>query len=394
LWLAHKFRFQPSSIHKAVLIIAVAALFVRLVPQIVLPIGAGYDIESYKTVGSLILNHQDVYTNALAIGRHPYLPFQMYWIEFSEWLADASHISFVKIVKVSPIAADIAIAVVLFKLLQRTSGSPQIAFLGGLLYAINPISILVSAYHGQFDSIPLLCILVALWFLPSSTLAAGGWLGLGILNKSWPVLALPSIFFAIKKWSGRIWFLALAVLIPILGATIYSILFRSPLFTIIRTAIGYNRGVGVWGYTYLFHLLAILKPGFLASLSWLASNGRFITLGALGLVWMLRASKQSPESGILTMLIAFIALTHAFSIQYLVWIIPFAILNQDRVWLTRYTIAAFAYMFLAYNTLILGMHINTLLPMPKADYFIIMPAGLPAWLVTIGWLIKRLQNQS
>jgi hypothetical protein len=391
LWLAHALRFKATSALQAILIIIAAAALVRIVPEIALPVGAGYDIESYQTVGSLVLDHQDVYTSDAAIGRYPYLPLQMYWMGVSKWLAVATHLPFVKIVKLAAIAADIAISVLLFKLLYRSSGLLQPAFLGGLLYAFNPVSVFVSAYHGQFDAIPLLCILLALWFLPRSSLAAAGWLGLGILDKSWPVLVLPSIFYAIKSWPRRFWFLAVVVLTPILGVAAYSFLLKAPWVAIIRTALSYNNGVGIWGYSYFFRLLSVLRPGLDAPFIWLVNNGKYVTLGVLGLVWVLRASKQSLEGGILTILVTFFAFTHAFSIQYLVWIVPFAILSQDRVWLTRYTLAAFAYMFLVYFTLVLEMHITTLMPMPQADYFIIMPAGLPAWFVALGWIYKRVQ---
>jgi hypothetical protein len=103
----------------------------------------------------------------------------------------------------------------------------------------------------------------------------------------------------------------------------------------------------------------------------------------------MKARKQAPNSGFLTILVGFFAVTHAFSIQYLVWLVPFAILDEDYRWLTAFTIGAFVYMFLVYNTLILEMHITALLPLPQADWFLIMPSGLPAWVVTVGWLVKR-----
>ncbi len=55
-------------------------------------------------------------------------------------------------------------------------------------------------------------------------------------------------------------------------------------------------------------------------------------------------------------------------------------------------LAAFAYMFLAYNTLILEVHITNLLPLPEADW-IIIASGLPAWLVCIAWTKKLLANR-
>lgn len=105
-----------------------------------------------------------------------------------------------RLLKLAPIAADIAISVLLFMMLHRASGSLQLAFLGGLLHAFNPILVLVSAYHSQFDAILLLCILVALWMLPKTSFVASGWLlGLSILDKSWPVLILPSILLGCQE---------------------------------------------------------------------------------------------------------------------------------------------------------------------------------------------------
>jgi hypothetical protein len=389
LGLVYVSRFRITSVLQCILIIVFVASLARLVPEIILPVGAEYDIESYQTVGTLVLDRQNVYTSDAATGRHPYLPLQMYWMGFSKMLATRTHLPFVKIVKLAPIVADVAIAVILFMLLKRRTGILQTAFWGGLMYSVNPISVFVSSYHGQFDAIPLLCILLALWSLPKSSTAAGAWLGLGILDKSWPVLVLPSILFALKGWSRRSWLLITATLVPLIGIVAYSLFFDAPWETTIRTALGYNRGIGIWGYTYFARLLSLLRPDFAGVFGWLVNNARYLTLGALGLVWVLRASRQYLEAGILTLLVSYFALTHAFAIQYLVWIIPFAILCLDEVWLIRFTLAAFSYMFLSYNTLILDMHIDSILPWPTADYFIIMPAALPVWFVTLGWMFAR-----
>ena len=161
----------------------------------------------------------------------------------------------------------------------------------------------------------------------------------------------------------------------------------------LERALGYNWGLGVWGYTYFFRLISVLQPAATALFEWFIRNGRYVTLLALGLVWLIRARKQLPADGILTTLVAFLAVTHAFSIQYLMWVVPFAILVQDHRWLRRYTLAAFAYMFLVYMTLILTANVTRILPWPQADWYIIIPASIPAWLVTVGWLGSRLAGK-
>jgi hypothetical protein len=187
----------------------------------------------------------------------------------------------------------------------------------------------------------------------------------------------------------------LAGLNPLVGVLFYSSLFDAKFTTVIERAISYNSGIGIWGYTYFFKLLAYLRPAWSDLFGWLTNFGRFITLAGLAAVWWFRARKECPQEGILTILVAFFAISHAFSIQYLSWLIPFAILSaagytrRDLKWLTFYTIAAFLYMFIAYNTLVLQMTITKVLPWPQADLLIIIPAGIPAWIVCIAWTIKR-----
>ena len=194
----------------------------------------------------------------------------------------------------------------------------------------------------------------------------------------------------VGRGKGRLIRLGAAVAVPLAGIALYTSLFDADLTVLLREAVGYNRGIAIWGYTYFFRLLSVLRTDLAAPLAWLVQYGRYLTLAALGLVWLVRARKEPPAAGILTILVAFFAVTHAFAIQYLMWVVPFAILTQQHRWLRRYTLGAFSYMFLAYFTLILVNPITQLLPWPQADWLIIMPAGLPAWLVVVAWATSRL----
>jgi hypothetical protein len=95
---------------------------------------------------------------------------------------------------------------------------------------------------------------------------------------------------------------------------------------------------------------------------------------------------------LLTILVTFFACTHAFSIQYLVWIVPFGLVAGQHKWLNRYTLGAMVYMLLAYMTLILDGHVTLRLPGPQAHDHLILLAALPAWLVTARWTWKRFQR--
>jgi hypothetical protein len=383
-------RRSTTSLRFGWLVVILIALIARLVPNILLPMGASFDIESYQIVSNLVLRGEDVYSSSESENRHPYLPLQMYWMAMARMSSDIFHVQFVKTVRLAPILADVAIALLIY-LNLRDHSMDFAPLLGGLLYALNPLTVYVSAYHGQFDAIPALLILLALQQLARSPAKAGGWLGLGILIKSWPVLALPSMLAGVIGVKNKIALLATASLTILTGIGLYILLFDANPIDLLTRSLGYNHGIGVWGYSYLIKLLSHFDPAY-PGIHLLIRYGRFITLTGLGLIFWFKARHESPRAGILTILLAFIAITHAFSIQYLMWIVPFAILEQEHRWLNRYTIAAFAYMFLAYTTLILEFHITNWLPWPQADWLIIIPASIPVWLITIGWLVRRLRT--
>jgi hypothetical protein len=119
---------------------------------------------------------------------------------------------------------------------------------------------------------------------------------------------------------------------------------------------------------------------------------RYITLAILIVIWYSTARKEKLTSGLLTIFVSFFAFTHAFAIQYLMWLIPLAVLNQEYEWLKLYTMASFSYMFLTYNTVILNWSITNLLPYSTADLALIIPTTLPIWFICVSWTIQRIRS--
>lgn len=392
-WLisAPTFQFPVMSQRAAILLTISVALFVRLFANWLLPVGAIYDIESYQIIGDLVLANTDVYTSDRAISRYPYLPLQMYWSAFALWLSNASGIAFVAIVRVLPVIADVAIVGVLLFATPVLSSFAQ-RFRAAFIYALNPIPVFVAAYHGQFDALPVVLLLIAaLWLYTSPTLS-GLALGAGILAKSWPVLGLPVLLVQSRAWRSRILLLVGVLLVPLIGITVYAWLFQADPVRVVQTAMVYNRGIGIWGYSYAFRLGQDIT-GNKALIHWIIVNGRWFTLGALAVVWWIRARHETPIEGVLTILVCFFVCTHAFAIQYLVWPVAFALLANDIRWLRCYTLAAYLYMVVAYSTLILDATIIKMLPQPFGDHLIII-FGLPAWMVCVAWLKARLQQRT
>jgi len=391
------------------------ALVIRLVPAFWLAPGANFDIESFQLTGQHVLAGEDVYSAPDTATRHPYLPAFLYWLGLAQSAAEKSGLPFASLVRLAPILTDVAIALLLTWRAARQADTshlgdgphqpdgphladaphlrdaPYPALWSGLLYALNPLAVYVSAYHGQFDALPILFMLLALMAVERGAIGQGGWwLGLGILMKSWPVLALPAMWRALRSPADWLRLAAFSAIAPLLGLGLYVALFDAAPLTVLSRALGYNHGFGVWGLPYLVRAAGWAWPALLPLYGAYLAAGRYLTLLALGAAWLLAARKQPPLAAALTILVAFLAFTHAFSIQYLVWLLPLAIACAQWRWLKWYTLAAFSYMFLAYHTLILRVTIDTFLPLRQADQLIIMPAGLAAWLVAVVWAIRRM----
>lgn len=377
-----KFRHFPSQVFFLVWI----GTFFRIIPAFILVPNSNFDIDSYQIVAQHVVAGEDVYTAEDADKRYPYLPFQMYWSGLSLIVSEKTHISFNSLVRLAPICADILIGLLIYSVTSKTT-KHELAFWSGLLYVVNPLAIYVSAYHGQFDAIPIFMILLSFMYATANHPKLSGlWLGLGVLTKSWPILALPQYWNAFRDWKRKILFALIVILVPLLDILIYDWLFKAQFLTVINRSISYNSGVGVWGYTYLLRLLGLFAKDLQPILGSYLSISKFVTLILLGITWFLIARKQDLFAGMLTILVSFFAFTHAFAIQYLIWLVPFAIITGQVRWLKWYTLAAFSYMFLVYHTLILQMTINRLVPWPQADLVLIIPAGLATWCVTVAWI--------
>jgi hypothetical protein len=279
--------------------------------------GTNYDIKSFSLVSDHVLAGQDVYSSEDTLNRHPYLPLEMYWLAFAKWTSNILQVPFSTFVKLLPIAADAILSVIIYLYLRTKL--PQIqAFFGGVIYAINPIAVMVSSYHGQFDAIPALFLVVSIWQAERSEFSSGWWLGLGVLVKSWPVLALPSLlkfYSSVKQRLGLLVFFSIA---PILGVLFYMLYFNANFLTVIKPALSYNHGVGAYSYIYGIRLLSVLWPDWGTPLySMIFNIARYFTLAILAVIWYSTARKENLISGLLTIFVSFFAFTHAFAIQYL-----------------------------------------------------------------------------
>ncbi len=402
--------------------IVLLALAVRLLPAVVLPSGAVFDMESYRIVADLVRANQDVYTHPDAESRHPYLPLQMYVMALARWLSLSFDLPFALLVKLPPILADAAIAGLLYQAGRKLWGArelpandpaqappaPDPATFLALLYALNPIPLYVAAYHGQFDALPLLCALLAWYWYRFHGAAAGGqlatglFLGLGILDKTWPVIFLPLFLLRLHGVAAKARLAASAALPVVAGLAVYLAFWPGTLWGVLGTVLGYHAVAGWWGYTAVLNLLkaaawqsgfAWLRPLEPAALFALAErSGAYATLAALGIFYLTLGHRRDVLDGMLTVILLLFTVTAGFGVQYLGWIVPLALLARQFRPLRWYAgMVALLLEGTYLMSLMRGWLPEALSPLERQIFIWLL--SLPAWLVTIAWLGDQLSRR-
>ena len=317
-------------------VVLAVALGARLLP-ILLADRMAADIVRYHKIASYVLDVDwNPYTSH---GLYPYPPV---WIGFevaAEWLARHTGLPFPVLVKLPVLAADLAIVWVL-------QAWPGAGLRAAWLYALHPVSLLITGFHGQFDSLMLLALLLTiLWRdagrLDASALALAAAIGL----KTLPVLLLPLFLIGLAPARVRLRYALLASAPVGLSLVPFAL---DDAQGVVRELGAYG-GVADFGWIAFDRGLLWLRSGVLPR-----SEARFwgllvptakvlFLLVYAWLVFALRARRLrlTTSDAALAVLLAFVTLYGAISAQYLVWVVPFAALRPDR-YFVAYSAAATA----------------------------------------------------
>src|SRR5262245_5793589 len=121
-------------------------------------------------------------------------------------------------------------------------------------------------------------------------------------------------------------------------------------------------------------------------------EGRWLLVIALLMVWAYGYWRHLDMlTAILLVFSAFYFTTNALGVQYLLWILPFALLSRDRLTLS-YTCVVTILLGLAY---LLGPSVYVPPPIPwppmpvGAREFVVKLASIPVWMLC-GWWVLRL----
>lgn len=294
--------------------------------------GALYDVESFSIQAATVFEHSNVYTTT---NRYPYPPVWIWIVAAMQWVSWQTHLPFSQVVKLPAMLGDLAIVGLLAQYAIQRLGYVWSALIPAALYALNPIVLLISAGHGQFDSLVLCFVLLAITVRGVKQDEHVGWaaaaLGVAIALKGYPILVLP-YFVLTAPTSKRILTIGMAFVPLALGLLLYSALFGYS--SIMVANILAYRSPPDYGWGYVLAATPSLAP----ALQYGA--GVFLPVLLIFAAFVPCVfSRGCPAAAIALLFALFYALTYSMGSQYLIWILPFLCLALPG-WVPMYTIAA------------------------------------------------------
>lgn len=163
--------------------------------------GHNFDIDSYRIVADIVAANGNVYAETTRYNYGPIWFHILHAID-SFQIGNYSGFEFFRL-KIAGFLSLVDVGIFIF--LLRTY-SPKVA----AIFFLNPISIIITGYHGQFDNLAILVAFVSMHFYSKEDkwqwqLASLSGLGLSLCIKH--ILFVFPLWLAIKEktWSRRIW---------------------------------------------------------------------------------------------------------------------------------------------------------------------------------------------
>jgi hypothetical protein len=316
------------------------ALAVRLIP-----LGFGIestDIRLYRQQAIPVVQMKNLY--AVTQNVFPYAPVSMWYPALCLELSWLLGIPFDVVIKLFAIVSDVGIVLALYALggvvLPRRT-----AACGAALYALSPVSILVSSFHGNIMPLVVLLMLAAYLLFradPDANLTVSGLLlGLAVGWRSFPILLLPFFLVSIAGTPKRVRFAACVVAPVALSMVPFLLVDWKPMLAGMLGYSGWGIHHGPFAILRGLYLLSIGRITWDNPAEWApwvaASKLAFLALYAIA---VLRAKRIGLLNGILVTFLLFEVVYAGVASQYLIWALPFLLLTERKTLFWCYQLAA------------------------------------------------------
>jgi hypothetical protein len=299
------------------------------------------------------------------------------------WCQDLG-IHFPFLLRLPGIIADFLVVLIL---LRMSKIDLRIPTWGLALFALSPVSLMVTGFHGNTDPVMLFLLVCAVWMCLRNRPAWAGLLfALSCQIKIVPLLFLPAFFFfwLSRDRSGR--FL-------ITGAITTLVLWIEPLLNFpalfAKNVLAYGSYWGLWGITYLVRLTGFsqfsrlsffdLEPAQIFIMTVL----KVIVMGAaIWIGWRNRLARGRAfiDSLAYTWLVFFV-FAPGVCPQYLIWLAPFILILSPTIY-TFVLAASSIFLFEFYNITSGGLPWNVAIAMDESQQHWTVWSLLP-WLVIV-----------
>ena len=292
---------------------------------------------------------------------HP--PLTAYYLELIESLSRSEFVrecgfTFPFLLRFPGIIADFIVALVLLRI-SKISGRCLPAW-GLILFALSPVSLMVSGFHGNTDPVMVMFLVLASYMcLKEQPILCGLFFALSCQIKIVPLLFLPILFFFWLHRKAALRFTATYLLLTVA-------MWSQPLLNFpglfVRNVLAYGSYWGSWGITYWLQLTQspqLHVVGFsnfpLAAAIVAASLKVVIVISAFVIGWRRRClGAAAVIRSIACAWIIFFVFTPGFCVYYLAWLPPFILILSPALygWLTA---SSSLFLFVFYNSLAGGL---------------------------------------
>lgn len=290
------------------------------------------------------------------IFNHP--PLTAYYLQFIAKLAanrtfESNGVTFPFLLRIPGIVADFVVVLAMLRI-SSSDARFRLPHWSLVLFACSPVSLMVSGFHGNTDSVMVMFLFLAVVAcLKSRPILCGILLGLSCQIKAVSYLFVPVFFFL---WLHRQ--MALRFLVPYSLSCIgccWEPLSKFPLL-FVKNVLLYGGFWGSWGITYWLRLTglpAFSRVNFMNLSMAQSSVATVLKIAIIAAVFTIAWRRRATDDGSLLKSmgyawVVFFALSPAVCPQYMVWLAPFALFLSPTfyAWLTA---ACSVSLFVFYN---------------------------------------------
>ena len=289
---------------------------------------------------------------------HP--PLIAYYLECIEALSRIDicreyALTFPFLLRFPGIIADLVIVLVVLRIV-RTANELSVPFWALILFAVSPVSLMVSGFHGNTDAVMVMFLVIAAYMcLRERSFLCGIFFALSCQVKIIPLLFLPIFLFF---WLNRKATIRFAVPFVLLNVILWSqVLLNFPVL-FVRNVMAYGSYWGNWGITYWLQLTAWSQfnaVGFSNLPPAAAVVALVLKATIIAGVFIIGWRRRSHGAAGLILSIAyawiiFFVFTPGFCAYYLVWLAPFILLLSPAFY-TSLSATSSLFLFFFYNGL-------------------------------------------